>query len=116
MSGEQRLAAADQPVQQCALRRAGGDGVDAAQQQRMMSQQQPPFGYLVDDRGGGVDRDRHRIDVIGRVTADQADRVPILCQPRRVGRLQHVDDIGQAGTHITTLVRRRRQWMRDDAG
>ena len=67
-----------------------------------MGEQQPAIGHLVDDGRGGIDRDRHRIDVIARIAADQADRVPVLRQPRRVGRLQHIDDVGQARAHAST--------------
>ena len=89
-------------MQQRAFGGAGRDGVDAAQQQRVMGQQQPAIGYLGDDGGGGVDGDRHRVDVVVRIAADQADRVPVLRQPRRVRRIQHVDDVGQPGAHRST--------------
>ena len=97
--GEQRAAGADQPVHQRTLGGVGRDGVHAAQQQRVVRQQQPAVGHLVDDGGGGVDRDRHRVDVVAGIAADQADRVPVLRQRGRVGRLQHVDDLGQAHAH-----------------
>ncbi len=80
---------------QRALGRARGDGVDAAQQQRMMREQQAPVGHLGDDGGGRVDGDRHRLDRLRRVAADQPHRIPVLRQARRIGRLEHIDDVGQ---------------------
>ena len=90
---------ADHLVHEGALGRAGGDGVDATQQQGVVREQQPAVGYLGDDGSGGVDGDGHRLDGFGRVPADQAHRIPVLRQPRRIGRIEHVDDVGQLHAH-----------------
>ena len=99
MRGEQRTPGTDQAVHQRALGCAGRDGVDPAQQQRMVCQQQAVVGDFVDDRRRGVDRDGHRVQRIVGVTAHQADRIPRLGKPRRIGLVQHLDDVGQPHTH-----------------
>ena len=92
-------------MQQRSLGRAGGDGVDPAQQQRMVREQQPPLGHLGDDRSGGVDGHRHRLDGLRRVAADQADRIPVLRQLRRIRRVEHIDDLGEPRAHgITSAI------------
>ncbi len=87
--GEQGTAAPNQPVQQRALRSVRRHRVDAAQQQRVVCKQQPALGHLGDHLGGRVDGDRHRLDRLGRVAADQADGVPVVGEPGWVRAVEH---------------------------
>src|SRR6185369_101487 len=102
MGGEQSASGADHLVHQGALGCAGGDGVDATQQQGVVREQQAAAGYLGYDGSGGVDGDSHGFDCFGRVAADQAHRIPVLRQPRWVGRVEDVDNLGQLHAHGVT--------------
>ena len=54
------------------------------------------------DVGGGVDRDRDRVDGLVGIAAHQSDRVPAVRQPGRVGRVEHGDDLGESHAHLDT--------------
>ncbi len=67
-----------------------------------MRQQQAAVGDRIDHFRGGVDRDGHRTQRVVGVAADQADRIPGLGQPGRVGRIQRLDDRAQPNRHRAT--------------
>ena len=65
----------------------------------MVRQQQAGVGHVVDHGGGGVDGHRHRLHHVGGIPADQADGVPGLGQRRRVGGVEHLDNLAQPHAH-----------------
>ncbi|SKU28759.1 Uncharacterised protein [Mycobacteroides abscessus subsp. abscessus] len=101
MRGEQRAARTDETMNQRALGRAGRHRVHAAQQQGVMSQQQMRTGavHFVHHRGSRINGNRHGVDLLIRVAADQAHRIPRFGQRRRIGRVEHADDVREPHTH-----------------
>ena len=102
VGGEQRSARTDEPVDQRPLGGARRDSVDTPQQQRMVRHQQPGRTHRVDHRVGGVDGQCHRFQLFVRIPADQTDGVPVVRQLRRVGLVQHSDDLTETNTHRST--------------
>ena len=102
--GEQRAPPRTSAVHQRALRSVRADPVHAAQQQRVVRDQQLRAGVegLVDGLGDRIDRDEDAGHRLGRVAADEPDRVPALCERGRVGGLERGDHVGQPGGHAGT--------------
>ena len=100
--GEQRRTGTDQAMDECSLGIVGGHRVHTAQQQRMVGQQQAARADGVDNLGGGVHRDGHRLDEVAGIAAHQTDRIPVAGQARRIGLIEHVDDVGQSHAHRST--------------